>query len=77
MPITSTTEVMGMEKSLFKCPICGDPFNIVPQAAGVMLRCDNNTTCIPHENVYGFGATEKAAYEVACAKYDRQVNSSK
>lgn len=66
-----------MEKSEFKCPVCGNPFNIVPQKAGVMLRCDEWEGCLPHENVYGFGATEKAAYEIAKLKYDRQANAVK
>lgn len=66
-----------MEKSNFKCPVCGDNFFIVPpvnNSKGVMLRCDNITSCILHENVYGYGASEKAAYEIAKQKYNRQPN---
>lgn len=58
-----------MEKSEFKCHVCGKPFNIVPQKEGVMLRCDELEGCIPHESVYGFGVTEKAAAEIAKQKY--------
>ena len=60
-----------MEKSLLKCHVCGKAFNIVPQAGkGVMLRCDNvDGTCIPHESVFGFGDSEKAAAEIARQKY--------
>ena len=66
-----------MNKSEYKCPVCGDNFFIVPQVdnRGVMLRCDNVTICIRHENVYGYGATEKAAYEIAKQKYNRQPNA--
>jgi ssDNA-binding Zn-finger/Zn-ribbon topoisomerase 1 len=61
-----------IEKSEIRCHVCGDPFIIVPQkegVKGVMLRCDNVTTCIPHENVYGFGSNEKEAAEIAKQKY--------
>lgn len=58
-----------MNKSTFNCHLCGEPFNIIPnQGKGIMLRCDN-TSCIPHENVYGFGSNEKEAAEIAKQKY--------
>ena len=67
-----------MKKSDFKCPICGDNFFIVPQKdKGVLLRCDNITTCIPHENVFGYGVNEKAAADIAKQKYARQANADK
>ena len=61
-----------MKKSEYKCHVCGKPFNIIPQREGmrgVLLRCDEMEGCIPHENVYGFGDTEKAAAEIAKQKY--------
>jgi hypothetical protein len=39
---------------------------------GFILRCDNKN-CLPNENVYGFGETEKGAYEVACQKYKKSL----
>ena len=59
-----------MNKSTFKCHVCGEPFNIIEGAGkGGMLRCDNVKGCLPHENVYGFGSNEKEAAEIAKQKY--------
>jgi hypothetical protein len=60
-----------MNKSTFKCHLCGEPFTIVEgQGKGVMLRCDTPApACLAHENVYGFGGTEKEAAEIAKQKY--------
>jgi hypothetical protein len=59
-----------MEKSKFNCHICNQPFTLVPSKSGVMLRCDTAAPeCLPHENVYGHGSTEKEAAEIAKQKY--------
>lgn len=59
-----------MNKSKFNCHICGNPFTVVEQGKGVMLRCDTPApACLPHENVYGFGGNEKEAAEIAKQKY--------
>ncbi len=65
-----------MTITTFKCPICSVPMNsytgseVLANASGIYLRCDN-PECPPHESVYGFGNTEKAAYEIACQKYKK------
>jgi hypothetical protein len=57
-------------KSKFNCHICGEPFNIFPQAdGGVIVRCDTKVGCIENENVFGCGKNEKEAAEVAAEKY--------
>lgn len=67
-----------MSKSSFKCPICDGLMDAFPgngtgnlNAKGVTLRCDNEN-CLPHENVYGYGGTEKEAHAIACQKYKKQ-----
>ena len=57
-----------MEKQ-FNCPICSQPMKVITTDRGVMLRCDALTGCLPHESVFGFGSSEKAAHEIACQKY--------
>ena len=56
----------------FKCPLCSGFMSSFAINKGVILRCDNS--CLPtcHENVYGYGSTEKAAHEIACQKYKRK-----
>lgn len=71
MPKT-LVETEVVEKSTLLCHICHKPFTIVKDirnGKGVMLRCDTTEGCIPHENVYGFGGTEKEAAEIAKQKY--------
>jgi hypothetical protein len=65
-------DITPVEKSTFKCHVCSQPFTIVKDdrnGKGVMLRCDTREGCIPHENVYGFGGSEKEAAETAKHKY--------
>lgn len=63
-----------MKETNFKCPICSGLMTAYPgdgiHSEGVRLRCDN-AGCLPHESVFGYGATEKAAHEIACQKYKK------
>lgn len=67
-----------MTTSNFKCPICNEFMLSIPSnetnitRRGFILRCDNKN-CLPNENVYGFGETEKGAFEVACQKYKKSL----
>lgn len=68
---------MNMEQpkvTTFKCPICMGFMTVFREDgntnSGLYLRCDN-VGCLPHENVFGYGSTEKAAHEIACQKYKK------
>ena len=60
---------INLMKSEIKCHVCGEPFNVIPSAKGVFVRCDNPACAVVHENVYGFGKNEKEAAEIAAQKY--------
>lgn len=61
---------MESKLTTLKCPICTGPMTAFTNDRGVMLRCDN-PNCLPHESVFGFGSTEKAAHEIAGQKYKK------
>lgn len=64
-----TTEMVISE---FACPLCSQKMFVIPAArGGVFLRCDNKTGCLPHENVTGYGANQKAAFQIAKEKYGK------
>lgn len=61
-----------MEKKLtnLPCPICSGMMTSFTTERGVFVRCDN-AGCLPHESVFGFGDTEKAAHIIAGQKYKK------
>lgn len=64
----------ALEVSEFACPLCNQKMFVIPAPAsrgGVFLRCDNKTGCLPHENVTGYGANQKAAFQIAKEKYGK------
>lgn len=56
----------------FNCPICGNKCIAWDVSNGVFVQCNQtNEVCKRHENPYGFGRNEKAAFTILCEKYGK------
>lgn len=65
----SSDKSMNSSTPEYLCSLCGGAMDVIPDATGVKVRCNN--PCLPtcHENVEGHGKNAKDAHEVACEKF--------
>ena len=70
-----------MTKEEYKCPLCDTVMTIIPgdnmnPRNGFTVKCYVKK-CPSTENVEGHGETAKAAFNIACLKFNRKANKGK
>ena len=70
-PVTVAAVCSNVEKTEFKCPICGGEILSVASSHGVRVWCPQTDTvkCTANESPFGFGKNAEAAYDILCQKY--------
>jgi hypothetical protein len=70
-PVTVAAVCSNVEKTEYKCPICGGEILSVASGHGIRVWCPQTDTvkCTANESPFGFGKNAAAAYDILCQKY--------
>lgn len=67
----SSDKSMSVSIPEYRCSLCNGLMDVIPDATGVKVRCNNPCEPTCHENVEGHGSNAKEAHAVACQKFKK------